>query len=253
MFCGECGIEIPPAWTVVLAKNECPACEGVIMSAAARELFEELRSAMERMPNDPEGLAGWLLSNYRLMKIGDAEPTNFHRKQAFPQGGVTNNGQDEFGNLKIANSPHHVFLKNSGAAKILAQQQSLKAMASNINNAGEEEGPVTIDLNDIDEYDNPDYDPYEAQAAAQMAATQRGSSAKKMLQNNSLVIDGSGPPPTAAELQVITQALGGDMGPVEGMSSQAQQVLNAERMKRLYQQHGVATGSGKGSFSRGGS
>ena len=42
--------------------------------------MDELKAAMLEMPNDPEGLAGWLLSNYDLHPKGTVEPTQFHRK-----------------------------------------------------------------------------------------------------------------------------------------------------------------------------
>ena len=81
MFCENCKVEIPPAWVVIIAKNECPACGKEIMSSKTKELMDELSSAMQKMPNDPEGVAGWLLSNYRFEKIGAAEPTEmFHGK-----------------------------------------------------------------------------------------------------------------------------------------------------------------------------
>jgi hypothetical protein len=55
-------------------KNECPACGQQIMNDAMQELLVELRQALTEMPNDPEGLAGWLLTHYRLVKIGDGKP-----------------------------------------------------------------------------------------------------------------------------------------------------------------------------------
>ena len=53
------------------------------MSVENMALLTEIRDAMKLMPADPEGLAGWLLSNYRLKKIGKAkvEPTEFHQKK----------------------------------------------------------------------------------------------------------------------------------------------------------------------------
>jgi hypothetical protein len=52
------------------------------MAEESKCLLDELTTAMSSMPNDPQGLAGWLLSNYRLQKVGSGEPTGFHRKQA---------------------------------------------------------------------------------------------------------------------------------------------------------------------------
>lgn len=81
MKCMSCGADIPPQWVTCINENKCPGCGGTIMDLSAKELLDELRTAMSKMPNDPEGLAGWLLSNYTLHKIGSAEPTVFHRKQ----------------------------------------------------------------------------------------------------------------------------------------------------------------------------
>lgn len=80
MKCVSCNAEIPPQWVSCINENKCPGCGGAIMDSSSKELLVELREAMGKMPNDPEGLAGWLLSNYRLEKIGTAEPTQFHRK-----------------------------------------------------------------------------------------------------------------------------------------------------------------------------
>ena len=78
MKCMSCNADIPPQWVSCINENKCPGCGGSIMNLAEKELLVELREAMGKMPNDPEGLAGWLLTNYRLEKIGTAEPTNFH-------------------------------------------------------------------------------------------------------------------------------------------------------------------------------
>ena len=39
------------------------------MNEATIELLSEVKEALKKMPNDPEGLAGWLLSNYEMRKI----------------------------------------------------------------------------------------------------------------------------------------------------------------------------------------
>lgn len=79
MKCQSCGVDIPPEWVKAIQKNECPACEGEIMDSGSQELLQELSAAMEQMPNDPRGIAGWLLSNYTVTKIGEAVPVaRFH-------------------------------------------------------------------------------------------------------------------------------------------------------------------------------
>lgn len=97
MICSNCGITINPEWKMCINKNECPACGQQIMNDAMQELLVELRQALTEMPNDPEGLAGWLLTHYRLVKIGDGKPVmeffgpnNARRnfKDASPQNGA---------------------------------------------------------------------------------------------------------------------------------------------------------------------
>lgn len=83
MKCQSCGVEIPPEWVKAIQKNECPGCEGAIMTEQSQELLTELSAAMAKMPNDPQGISGWLLSNYILTKIGEAIPvTQFHGQKA---------------------------------------------------------------------------------------------------------------------------------------------------------------------------
>ena len=79
MKCISCKIDVPAQWTAALNSNICPSCGKNIMDEVSKNLLAELRTAMTKMPNDPEGLAGWLLSNYKLRKIGSAEPVEFHR------------------------------------------------------------------------------------------------------------------------------------------------------------------------------
>jgi hypothetical protein len=76
----SCSAEIPPAWIHAINSNICPGCGGIIMNNESQMILAEVRDALNQMPNNPEGLAGWLLSNYKLVKIGDAEPTEFHQR-----------------------------------------------------------------------------------------------------------------------------------------------------------------------------
>lgn len=86
MQCISCQIDIPPAWKGCIIQNSCPSCMGPIMDQSGVDLRKELSEAMSKMANDPDGLAGWLLSNYVLTKIGDAQPTEFHgKKLTLPQ------------------------------------------------------------------------------------------------------------------------------------------------------------------------
>jgi hypothetical protein len=105
MQCMSCGANIPPEWVNAIQSNICPGCGGEIMNGPAKELLDELSAAMARMPNDPQGVAGWLMSNYRLQKVGSGAPTeHFHRQ------GRSVAGDIDTSNLKIADNPVDQFL-----------------------------------------------------------------------------------------------------------------------------------------------
>ena len=77
MDCNTCGINIPPIWKACLVSNICPSCNGKIMSDFTQELIKGLSVAITQMPNNPEGIACWLVSNYKMDKINDYEPPQF--------------------------------------------------------------------------------------------------------------------------------------------------------------------------------
>lgn len=88
MKCMSCKAEIPPAWVHAINSNSCPGCGGTIMDSKAQTILAEVREAMNQMPSNPEGLAGWLMSNYKLTKVGDAEPSEFHQRSAGDETGT---------------------------------------------------------------------------------------------------------------------------------------------------------------------
>jgi hypothetical protein len=234
MFCENCRVEIPPAWVTVIAKNECPACGGEIMSESTKELLEELSSAMERMPNDPEGLAGWLLSNYSLKKIGSAEPTLFYRKESLVKGSE----------LKVADNPVQKFLKRTNAPHAMDNHNKLKAMLSKLSDqdsslyGGEGSDVELDDLNEI-----------------QLNAEPKDIVlAKKLLANNSLVShDKELEPLSSNEVKAMVESVSG----LSGGDASASEALRRSRIDRLKKQDAIASGgtadfgSGKGTFRRG--
>lgn len=134
MFCENCKVEIPPAWKKVIQSNECPACGKEIMTDKTKELLDEIKQAMERMPNDPEGLSGWLVSNYKMVKIGDASPTTFYgpnNRQAKTQANISQgNTVDDY--LRRAGMDKHI-------GKPSKMQALVNRMNSNVNRQDEEE------------------------------------------------------------------------------------------------------------------
>lgn len=81
MKCQSCSIEIPPVWVAALKNNSCPSCSGKIMSEDLQGLIDGLSTAMEQMPNNPQGVACWIVSNYKLEKINEYEPPQFHQQK----------------------------------------------------------------------------------------------------------------------------------------------------------------------------
>lgn len=135
MNCDSCGVDIPPAWVKVIASNICVECQGPIMSDNTVELMAGLKNALEQMPNDPQGIAGWLLSNYRMQKVGTGEPTGFIGSKSKMQAG---NGE-----IKIAENPLERFHKLAGV-KVQAPEK-YKALISEIN------GGILDDEKDVPE------------------------------------------------------------------------------------------------------
>lgn len=118
MRCISCGADIPPQWVIAIQQNSCPGCGGEIMNSVTKELLDELSTAMEKMPNDPQGIAGWLISNYRFQKMGNAEPVDkFHRK-----------GQEKFNNIES-----NEFVKRSEATHLISRSNEL---ANKLKNKG---------------------------------------------------------------------------------------------------------------------
>lgn len=219
MNCNTCNADIPPSFVRAIEKNCCPACEGPIMAEDTIELMAGLKSALEQMPNDPQGIAGWLLSNYRMQKVGTGEPTGFY--------GVKNGQQKgpnaEKDNLKIANNPMQKFLKSAGISP--EKQQNYALLAAQIN-AGEED-LSGVDLNS-EEFQDPDYVPesedpeYTKQA---LRAMERSAGGKKQMQK---YVEPSFDP----EL--------GDLHPA----------LHSDRLARLEKQKDVAFGGVVGKIRR---
>lgn len=164
MRCVSCGADVPPQWVGAIQRNVCPGCDGPIMSTEGQELMVELSSAIARMPNDPQGLAGWLLSNYKFRKIGEVEPVErFHRA------GHANyaNSPENMGEVKIAPSPMD-FFKNTGMSnqiqntlanvgKFKQASQKYHELASQYNTLpdpyGESLSPAVVDDGGISQED----------------------------------------------------------------------------------------------------
>jgi hypothetical protein len=217
MLCNTCSAEIPPAFVKALERNICPSCDGPIMLEDTIELMAGIKSALEQMPNDPQGIAGWLLSNYRMQKVGSGEPTGFYGVKNGQQKGPNSDKSD----LKIAENPMQKFLKNAGIDP--AKQNNYALLAAQIN-AGED----GKDFSDLDVEESEDYQPenedpeYTKQALKTMM---NASTGKKQMQK---YVEPSFDP----EL--------GDLHPA----------LHDDRLKRLDRQKELAFGGSVGKIKR---
>ncbi len=179
MKCDSCDVDIPPAWVKVISGNVCPECNGAIMSDGTIELMVGLKTALEQMPNDPQGIAGWLLSNYQMRKIGDGVPTEFIgvKPKHASNGHIVNAD-----GIKIAASPLERFQKLAGV-KVEAPEK-YKALISEINGGileGEQDEPQRQEREDhLPEADDMEY------TKQALKAMQGGSFSKAQLkrQNN---------------------------------------------------------------------
>lgn len=95
MKCINCETEIPPNWVACIQKNICPACGESILDSTGEELLKELTDAMERMPNDPAGLAGWIISNFHIRKIGSLDPVDEFYGRKKKSASSSNDGVNE--------------------------------------------------------------------------------------------------------------------------------------------------------------
>lgn len=246
-----CNADIPPQWVNAIQRNECPGCGGMIMDDASKELLNELREAMSKMPNDPEGLAGWLLSNYVLRKVGAAEPVNFHRKPT-----AAEVAQEK--KLKVAKNPVQDFLKrkDSGVAKTVEARKDFAEIVNQIN-SGDIEDPLYGNGEDLEsEIDAEsegeiEADPYEEAEINR----QQFKSAAKQLAKHSLVMPGNERPLTAEETALMMQEVAGKASGVDP-GNNIPEALQQARLERLKKSRAIAGGgtmdfgSEKGTFRR---
>jgi hypothetical protein len=222
MRCVNCGAEIPPQWVNALQSNVCPGCGGSIMDESSKELLDEISSAMERMPNDPQGLAGWLLSNYELFKIGDGQPIGeFHRKKQ----------PEDYSNLKIAGDPQTKFFERAGvpnantalAKKTQFKNKKIATLVSNIMNTPDPYG----DGSDI-EYEDSELDNEDVNAYNEMKKD--GTDPFNLNQSSEINID---------------DKLSGDKIEESLLSTpEGKRVLNTERLRKINAQQAFQNGGG---------
>lgn len=156
MNCITCQAAIPPAWKSAIANNLCPACGQQIYNDETKELIDGLASALAQMPNDPQGLAGWLLSNYEMRKVGDGEPTTrffgvrSQKSPKAPGGGETSSE----GEALLPHEKLQHFKKASGASNIMDRTEELRKIVHEV------QGDDEVEEEEIDPEEQEANDPY---------------------------------------------------------------------------------------------
>ena len=261
MRCCSCGVDIPPTFTAVLQRNECPACSGPIMDDTARQLMSDLAEAMERMPNDPKGLAGWLLSNYRLRKIGDGEPVGqFYHEGARRQQPAGQPGNDiDTSNLRQAQSPVDQFLSRTDSYNKVKETRALieaakggkdkrmAALAAGIQHAQATDEYGLVGQQDV-EIDDPQADNEDMEAYQQMMRGGGNPFVQANVNPMAMVPMGEGGHADIGEEDPMESPL---LPHEKQMAStpQGQKVMLENRLKRAKAQAALR-GGGDGAFSR---
>lgn len=244
IICKSCNAEIPPAFVHAIQSGACPGCGSALFSEKDKELLDELTIAMEKMPNNPQGVAGWLISNYRFTKIGDAVPTEkFHVK-----------GQKQ--QLDEDNNPSNKFLQRTNVYKNIAATQNktnnkLAAMAAVIANGNIDEEMYGTGSSEITAPDDaPEI--YENEEVPDVAVTQIAAPIKyqmpdrpsRALVTEAQLID-SKVSLSDEELAAAYALAGGlDTGEVVSDNPVVTRELHQQRMKRVLSQQNFESGGG---------
>jgi len=222
MKCMNCNAEISPQYVHAIANNTCPGCGGSIYDNETKDLYDELKEAMLRMPNDPVGLAGWLLDNYKLSKIGDVTPV-----EKFYNASVEKPKDNP--KVKTA-SPEKTneFFQRAGVSPQTKSKMSkdYSELVNQIKNSVDQDMYGVDDEVDMDNYDSePTDDDF---SAAQEMNAQFG--------NEEVLMPGK--PLGRQEMKELRNLM------MKPNSSTADTILEHERMDRLQRQENMLSGSG---------
>jgi len=129
MKCQSCQCEVPPAFVHAIQTNVCPGCANPIMDEQMVELMRGLADAMSQMEYNPQGIAGWLMDNYRLEKVGPGEPTGFHQVKKHVTVGVAGATGTSYTDEKTERL--NKFFENAGAPKNVVGMTKKDLVAQN--------------------------------------------------------------------------------------------------------------------------
>lgn len=239
MLCMSCGANIPPEWVKAIQSGVCPGCGEQIMNEATKELLVELTAAMERMPNNPQGIAGWLLSNYQFQKIGDAIPVErFHDKTNMIRANIEK-GSDNMSEKLLQRTDVYKRIKETEAKLNKAKNgknNKLAAMAQAISSG------------DVDEHmygsDQPEPQ-YEEEIEAEFEddyEEERGPRRSRELITGENIIDPRAAPLSLAEIKSLAGTI--KTPDTESSQEEVQRELQLQRFKRVKAQQAVMGGSG---------
>ena len=78
--CISCQAPVLPSFVHSLKINQCPSCGDAIFDESGKQLIDEIAAALEQMGPNATGIAGWLLANYKITKLGSepAQPVEFY-------------------------------------------------------------------------------------------------------------------------------------------------------------------------------
>lgn len=258
MKCRSCGAEIPPAFVHSIATNQCAGCGGQLMNDEDKSLLDELTDAMQRMPNDAQGVAGWLMSNYRFNKIGDAKPVEkFHRKS-------NEQVMESTGNLKIAPNPADEYLKRTDSynqvqnttakvKNITARNDKIAALANAVRSANEDDDTYGVGPGTVPEEDDTSSEDIQAYQQLVQSGIDPFKGAMASASAAGGLINPNAKPLSSEELRSVYKiASGGDSDPDEAVLSttdEGRRELMRRRLAKLKAQD-VGSGGGGGFFRR---
>jgi hypothetical protein len=235
MRCMNCGANIPPEWINAIQSNLCPGCGKEIMNSQTQDLLKELTDAMQKMPNDPAGVAGWLLSNYRFQKVGEAQPVEkFHRQGG---SGVVSLNEPS---LKIAPN-YNQFVQRNNAVEVIEKSNALSAKYhGNKNGRMAELASLIQDVGDI--HDN-------------IPETVNGEDSAAYLELKNAGIDPFAVTPSAIPngnfyqaINDVAQEIASQEESLLSQSDKGRAILKNNEMKRIKAQDAIMGGGG--SFRR---
>ena len=209
------------------------------MTDESKQLLDELSNAIERMPNNPRGVAGWLLSNYRFQKIGDAQPVEkFHQKP-------TRQAQEH--QLKVADNPVQTLLARTDAYKGIQQTQAKlggggKGTVRQNKLAQMARGIAEISVED-EAFNAPEPEYDDENLENDELPEERGPKRSRELVTGASLVDSNTPPLTPDEVEMLAGAVH------ESSQEDLQEALRLQRLKRVKAQQAVL-GGGSGAFRR---